>query len=113
MSFTDKVCAQLRELPFLKSREASEQFFPGYQGQHRVAKELELFVIAGPQTVFRRLLRLEFPRLRAVGECLIQKFRALEVISQKSFQRRDFFRFHADSGHKELMQNVPRPISES
>ena len=109
MSFTHQVRAQFRKLAFPESREPAKKFLSRHQREHRIAQELQLFVIARTNSRLQRLRCLEFPRLRTVCEGLIKEFRLLEVIPQQILQRRDFFHFHADVGRGSLSENFSAP----
>jgi len=94
MFFTHQVCAQLRERPFTEVRETAEKLLTGHQGQNRIAKKLQLFVVGRLGALLWRLQRLQFTRLRAVRERLLDELGTLEVVPQQSFKCRNFSRFH-------------------
>jgi hypothetical protein len=98
MPLTDQVSAELGELSFVEAWEANEQSFAGDEAEHSITEEFEKFVVGTrPGT---RAQSLEFARLRAVRQRLLDQFAALEVISQALFQRVDVSLSHDVSGVK-------------
>src|SRR5689334_20444383 len=90
----DQVRAQFRQLTLAKIRESSEKFFAGDERENRIAQKFQLFVVLLFRAVFRRLQSLKLARLRTVSQRLIDESGMLKVVSQLSFQCRNFSRFH-------------------
>jgi len=88
MPFAYQVCAQLGKFPFPKQGKAVEQFLCGDETQNRVSQKLQLFIVPHG-TIGRGVQGLEFPRLGAMGQSLLQKLKARKVIGQGRFQGRD------------------------
>src|SRR5215469_12566604 len=92
--FTDQVRAQFRELTLTEIRKSSEEFFACDERENRIAQKFQLFVVLLFRAVFRRLQGLKLACLRTVSQRLIDQFGMLKVVSQLSFQCRNFSRFH-------------------
>src|ERR1700686_2375181 len=82
--------SQLRKLTFPKMWKALEKFFARHQGQHCIAQEFQLLVVADGIFAVAGLLRFLFPRLRAVRHRLLNNGAPPEMVAQSFLQRRDF-----------------------
>src|ERR1700687_1666768 len=82
--------SQLREFPFPKMRKALEKFFARHQGQHCIAQEFQLLVVADGILAVAGLLRFLFARLRTVRHRLLNNGPPPEMVAQSFLQRRDF-----------------------
>src|ERR1700686_475592 len=82
--------SQLRKPTLPKMWKAPEKFFARHQGQHCIAQEFQLLVVADGVLAVAGLLRFLFASLRTVRHRQLNNGPPPEMVAQSFLQRRDF-----------------------
>src|SRR6266481_5689247 len=93
MLFAYQVGPEFGEFSLTKAGEPVAQLLGSNKSQDGVAQELHLLIVAHPGAA-GCLQCFQFPRLRTMGQGLLQQFRPLEAVAQSCLQLRNVTRFH-------------------